>query len=154
MIQGGDYLLKENEELGGESDHKMIILLTFYTVKVGSRVYVVCFKSTGYYIKVKPSIAGTMLGQSVKTCINALLRARGVSYDIPRSPVKQRCIKRRSLSWMKEPVCPACKTPLQLIYRRSRSQNGKTYKPKNASCFRMLICPACSPRRENTQNVH
>ncbi|EOL1930839.1 hypothetical protein ACJEAK_RS27755, partial [Escherichia coli] len=24
----------------------------------------------------------------------------------------------------------------------------------NASCFRMLICPACSPRRENTQNVH
>ncbi|EOL1931159.1 hypothetical protein ACF0IR_RS25965, partial [Escherichia coli] len=25
---------------------------------------------------------------------------------------------------------------------------------KNASCFRMLICPACSPRRENTQNVH
>ena len=54
----------------------------------------------------------------------------------------------------KEPVCPACKTPLQLIYRRSRSQNGKTYKPKNASCFRMLICPACSPRRENTQNVH
>ncbi|EOO1747047.1 hypothetical protein E9T94_RS52795, partial [Escherichia coli] len=22
------------------------------------------------------------------------------------------------------------------------------------SCFRMLICPACSPRRENTQNVH
>ncbi|EOK9319517.1 hypothetical protein BOY53_RS24885, partial [Escherichia coli] len=30
----------------------------------------------------------------------------------------------------------------------------KTYKPKNASCFRMLICPACSPRRENTQNVH
>ncbi|EOO1588647.1 hypothetical protein BL826_RS25090, partial [Escherichia coli] len=26
--------------------------------------------------------------------------------------------------------------------------------PKNASCFRMLICPACSPRRENTQNVH
>ncbi|EOK6868372.1 TPA: hypothetical protein ACHK0Q_005392, partial [Escherichia coli] len=20
--------------------------------------------------------------------------------------------------------------------------------------FRMLICPACSPRRENTQNVH
>ncbi|EOM5192871.1 hypothetical protein ACMS4H_004858, partial [Escherichia coli] len=21
-------------------------------------------------------------------------------------------------------------------------------------CFRMLICPACSPRRENTQNVH
>ncbi|MED6495820.1 hypothetical protein VWG67_27185, partial [Escherichia coli O157] len=84
MIQGGDYLLKENEELGGENDHKMIILLTFYTVKVGSRVYVVCFKSTGYYIKVKPSIAGTMLGQSVKTCINALLRARGVSYDIPR----------------------------------------------------------------------
>ena len=53
----------------------------------------------------------------------------------------------------KEPVYPACKTPLQLIYRRSRSQNGKTYKPKNASCFRMLICPACSPQRENTQNV-
>ncbi|HFP3910251.1 TPA: hypothetical protein ACHGFJ_003332, partial [Escherichia coli] len=26
MIQGGDYLLKENEELGGENDHKMIIL--------------------------------------------------------------------------------------------------------------------------------
>ncbi|EPE9581169.1 hypothetical protein ACSPRQ_005159, partial [Escherichia coli] len=25
---------------------------------------------------------------------------------------------------------------------------------KNASCFRMLICPACSPRRESTQNVH
>ncbi len=50
MIQGGDYLLKENEELGGENDHKMIILLTFYTVKIGSRVYVVCFKSTGYYI--------------------------------------------------------------------------------------------------------
>ncbi|EOO0387922.1 hypothetical protein BOU98_RS20120, partial [Escherichia coli] len=25
MIQGGDYLLKENEELGGENDHKMII---------------------------------------------------------------------------------------------------------------------------------
>ncbi|HGV7086256.1 TPA: hypothetical protein KGU29_RS25690, partial [Escherichia coli] len=24
----------------------------------------------------------------------------------------------------------------------------------NASCFRMLICPACSPRRESTQNVH
>ncbi|HFP0658572.1 TPA: hypothetical protein ACHLAG_005548, partial [Escherichia coli] len=23
MIQGGDYLLKENEELGGENDHKM-----------------------------------------------------------------------------------------------------------------------------------
>ncbi|HFO2683698.1 TPA: hypothetical protein ACHJHQ_005498, partial [Escherichia coli] len=22
MIQGGDYLLKENEELGGENDHK------------------------------------------------------------------------------------------------------------------------------------
>ncbi|EOO1747046.1 hypothetical protein E9T94_RS52790, partial [Escherichia coli] len=22
------------------------------------------------------------------------------------------------------------------------------------SCFRMLICPACSPRRESTQNVH
>ncbi|EPS4768988.1 hypothetical protein ACVFLW_005219, partial [Escherichia coli] len=21
-------------------------------------------------------------------------------------------------------------------------------------CFRMLICPACSPRRESTQNVH
>ncbi|KDV60081.1 hypothetical protein BU64_30280 [Escherichia coli O128:H2 str. 2011C-3317] len=35
MIQGGDYLLKENEELGGENDHKMIILLTFYPVKVG-----------------------------------------------------------------------------------------------------------------------
>lgn len=101
MIQGGDYLLKENEELASENDHKMIILLTFYTVKIGSRVYVVCFKSTGYYIKGKPSIAGTMLGQSVKTCINALLRARGVSYDIPRSPVKQRCIKRRSLSWIK-----------------------------------------------------
>ncbi len=50
MIQGGDYLLKENEELGGENDHKMIILLTFYTVKIGSRVYVVCFKSMGYYI--------------------------------------------------------------------------------------------------------
>lgn len=50
MIQGGDSLLKENEELGGENDHKMIILLTFYTVKVGSRVYVVCFKSMGYYI--------------------------------------------------------------------------------------------------------
>ncbi|EOK3531181.1 hypothetical protein ACJQTZ_005380, partial [Escherichia coli] len=28
MIQGGDYLLKENEDLGGENDHKMIILLT------------------------------------------------------------------------------------------------------------------------------
>ncbi|EOU6547029.1 hypothetical protein ACN67P_005714, partial [Escherichia coli] len=26
--------------------------------------------------------------------------------------------------------------------------------PQNASCFRMLICPACSPRRESTQNVH
>ncbi|WP_244441895.1 hypothetical protein, partial [Escherichia coli] len=26
MIQVGDYLLKENEELGGENDHKMIIL--------------------------------------------------------------------------------------------------------------------------------
>ncbi|EQB5157106.1 TPA: hypothetical protein ACHKXS_005401, partial [Escherichia coli] len=25
---------------------------------------------------------------------------------------------------------------------------------QNASCFRMLICPACSPRRESTQNVH
>ncbi|EZJ35647.1 hypothetical protein AC93_3771 [Escherichia coli 2-005-03_S4_C2] len=50
MIQGGDYLLKENEELGGENDHKMIILLTFYTVKVGLCVYVVCFKSMGYYI--------------------------------------------------------------------------------------------------------
>ncbi|EPD8305239.1 hypothetical protein ACSECM_005538, partial [Escherichia coli] len=23
MIQGGDYLLKENEDLGGENDHKM-----------------------------------------------------------------------------------------------------------------------------------
>lgn len=50
MIQGGDYLLKENEELGGENDHKMIILLTFYPVKVGSQVRVVCFKSTGYYM--------------------------------------------------------------------------------------------------------
>ncbi|ENX6867246.1 hypothetical protein ABW468_RS26625, partial [Escherichia coli] len=30
MIQGGDYLLKENEELASENDHKMIILLTFY----------------------------------------------------------------------------------------------------------------------------
>ncbi|MBE9767568.1 hypothetical protein GVI14_02515 [Escherichia coli] len=37
-------------------------------------------------------IARTILGQSVKTCINALLRARVVSYDIPRSPVKQRYI--------------------------------------------------------------
>lgn len=73
MIQGGDYLLKENEELGGENDHKMIILLTFYPVKVGSRVYVVCFKSTGYYIKGKPSIAGTMLGRFRQVCINALL---------------------------------------------------------------------------------
>lgn len=35
MIQDGDYLLKENEELGGENDHKMIILLTFYPVNLG-----------------------------------------------------------------------------------------------------------------------
>lgn len=153
MIQGGDYLLKENEELASENDHKMIILLTFYPVKVGSRVYVVCFKSTGYYIKGKPSIAGTMLGQSVKTCINALLRARGVSYDIPRSPVKQRCIKRRSLSWIKSLFALPVRLPYSssiavLDLKMARHTN------QNASCFRMLICPACSPRRENTQNVH
>lgn len=99
MIQGGDYLLKENEDLGGENDHKMIILLTFYTVKVGSRVYVVCFKSTGYYIKGGPDSYSYLDLEQIR--INALLRARGVSYDIPRSPVKQRCIKRRSLSWIK-----------------------------------------------------
>lgn len=99
MIQGGDYLLKENEELGGENDHKMIILLTFYTVKVGSRVYVVCFKSTGYYIKGGPDSYSYLDLEQIR--INALLRARVVSYDIPRSPVKQRCIKRRSLSWIK-----------------------------------------------------
>lgn len=99
MIQGGDYLLKENEDLGGESDHKMIILLTFYTVKVGSRVYVVCFKSTGYYIKGGPDSYSYLDLEQIR--INALLRARVVSYDIPRSPVKQRCIKRRSLSWIK-----------------------------------------------------
>ncbi|EPT6284686.1 hypothetical protein ACVQ1A_005443, partial [Escherichia coli] len=93
----GDYLLKENEDLGGENDHKMIILLTFYTVKVGSRVYVVCFKSTGYYIKGGPDSYSYLDLEQIR--INALLRARGVSYDIPRSPVKQRCIKRRSLSW-------------------------------------------------------
>ena len=50
MIQGGDYLLKENEELASENDHKMIILLTFYPVKVGSPIHVVCFRSTGYYM--------------------------------------------------------------------------------------------------------
>lgn len=99
MIQGGDYLLKENEDLGGENDHKMIILLTFYTVKVGSRVYVVCFKSTGYYIKGGPDSYSYLDLEQIR--INALLRARVVSYDIPRSPVKQRCIKRRSLSWIK-----------------------------------------------------
>lgn len=99
MIQVGDYLLKENEELGGENDHKMIILLTFYTVKVGSRVYVVCFKSTGYYIKGGPDSYSYLDLEQIR--INALLRARVVSYDIPRSPVKQRCIKRRSLSWIK-----------------------------------------------------
>lgn len=99
MIQGGDYLLKENEDLGGENDHKMIILLTFYTVKVGSRVYVVCFKSTGYYIKGGPDSYSHLDLEQIR--INALLRARVVSYDIPRSPVKQRCIKRRSLSWIK-----------------------------------------------------
>lgn len=99
MIQGGDYLLKENEDLGGENDHKMIILLTFYTVKVGSRVYVVCFKSTGYYIKGGPDSYSYLDLEQIR--INALLRARGVSYDIPRSPVKQRCIKRSSLSWIK-----------------------------------------------------
>lgn len=99
MIQGGNYLLKENEDLGGENDHKMIILLTFYTVKVGSRVYVVCFKSTGYYIKGGPDSYSYLDLEQIR--INALLRARGVSYDIPRSPVKQRCIKRRSLSWIK-----------------------------------------------------
>lgn len=91
MIQGGDYLLKENEDLGGENDHKMIILLTFYTVKVGSRVYVVCFKSTGYYIKGGPDSYSYLDLEQIR--INALLRARVVSYDIPRSPVKQRCIK-------------------------------------------------------------
>lgn len=99
MIQGGDYLLKENEELASENVHKMIILLTFYTVKVGSRVYVVCFKSTGYYIKGGPDSYSYLDLEQIR--INALLRARGVSYDIPRSPVKQRCIKRRSLSWIK-----------------------------------------------------
>nr|DAI95239.1 MAG TPA: hypothetical protein [Caudoviricetes sp.] len=99
MIQGGDYLLKENEDLGGENDHKMIILLTFYTVKVGSRVYVVCFKSTGYYIKGGPDSYSYLDLEQIR--INALLRARVVFYDIPRSPVKQRCIKRRSLSWIK-----------------------------------------------------
>ncbi|EPZ6594943.1 hypothetical protein ACXR19_005490, partial [Escherichia coli] len=77
MIQGGDYLLKENEELGGENDHKMIILLTFYTVKIGSRVYVVCFKSMGYYIHTRATqIARTILGRFRQFCINALLRAR------------------------------------------------------------------------------
>ncbi len=99
MIQGGDYLLKENEDLGCENDHKMIILLTFYPVKVGSRVYVVCFKSTGYYIKGGPDSYSYLDLEQIR--INALLRARVVSYDIPRSPVKQRCIKRRSLSWIK-----------------------------------------------------
>ena len=99
MIQGGDYLLKENEELASENVHKMIILLTFYPVKVGSRVYVVCFKSTGYYIKGGPDSYSYLDLEQIR--INALLRARGVSYDIPRSPVKQRCIKRRSLSWIK-----------------------------------------------------
>lgn len=99
MIQGGDYLLKKNEELACENDHKMIILLTFYTVKVGSRVYVVCFKSTGYYIKGGPDSYSYLDLEQIR--INALLRARVVSYDIPRSPVKQRCIKRRSLSWIK-----------------------------------------------------
>lgn len=77
----------------------MIILLTFYTVKVGSRVYVVCFKSTGYYIKGGPDSYSYLDLEQIR--INALLRARGVSYDIPRSPVKQRCIKRSSLSWIK-----------------------------------------------------
>lgn len=128
MIQGGDYLLKENEDLGGENDHKMIILLTFYTVKVGSRVYVVCFKSTGYYIKGGPDSYSYLDLEQIR--INALLRARVVSYDIPRSPVKQRCIKRRSLSWIKSlfalPVRLPCSSSIAVLdLKMARHTNPK-----------------------------